>query len=296
MSQGTIMSILSKVTSKIPEVEQIASYNINKFVDKTDDMGMKLNNTVMDTVMDMHSKKTAFLNRIKTVKQDILSKTINGISEDMEEMVQELLQNDLITLGDGDFDFPIVDNLPIIGDLPNMADAEILEDVRDFVRLGADANLLDTAMDRAMDSFEAMTNLAGDISPGNRLESFLGNTKEPESFSKSLHQYTFGETVDREAFTGETDIETLLDDFFKRVIINKTLSMDAAYGMGYANTYDSDGLSQVVRTEIIPPPAFNHKDRPLVEVVNVYNNLKKDAYGVYGSKFSPASHKELYEN
>lgn len=273
MSKGPIMSILGKVASKIPEVEQMASQNFNMIVDKTDNVGQKIN----DTVMDIHAKKMAFLNKLKTAKHDILSKTVKGISEDMEEMVSGLRNGEFNVSADilnfMNDDYKIDDFLTVQGVLSPVTD--VLSPVKDVLSV--------------QDWTERVQDL---IQDGTGFLSVKNN--EPEAFSKSLHQYTFGETMDREAFTGETDIETLLDDFFKRIVINKALSMDKHVEMGFANSYDSEGLSQVVRTEVIPPPARSHKDRPVVEVVNVYNDLKKDPYAAYGSKFSSASHKELY--
>lgn len=284
MSKGPIMSILGKVASKIPEVEQMASNNFNMIVDKTDSVGQKIN----DTVMDIHGKKMAFLNKIKTTKHDILSRTVKGISDDMEEMVEALRVGDFVpsfveSAGDftpGDF---ILQGNPILNFTEDFPKPEVfLQGVLDPVSVKLSSSIIEV-LDPVS---EVLSNYGG---------GFLSSkNNEPEAFSKSLHQYTFGETMDREAFTGETDIETLLDDFFKRIVINKALSMDKHVEMGFENSYDSEGLSQVVRTEIIPPPARGHKDRPVVEVVNVYNDLKKDPYASYGSKFSSASHKELY--
>lgn len=280
MSKGPIMSILGKVASKIPEVEQMASNNFNMIVDKTDSVGQKIN----DTVMDIHGKKMAFLNKIKTTKHDILSRTVKGISDDMEEMVEALRVGDFVPV-----DFTLQGNLlqdnPILNFTKDLPKPDVfLQGVLDPVSVKLSSSII-----------EVLDPVSELLFPSNYGGGFLSaKNNEPEAFSKSLHQYTFGETMDREAFTGETDIETLLDDFFKRIVINKALSMDKHVEMGFENSYDSEGLSQVVRTEVIPPPARGHKDRPVVEVVNVYNDLKKDPYASYGSKFSSASHKELY--
>lgn len=131
-------------------------------------------------------------------------------------------------------------------------------------------------------------------------------TKEALKDKHAKPVYTFEPvTLERDAFTGQTDINAILEKFANSYTFAKTLSLtkDGHHVLpdGYTRStidkkvyYDLDGLSNVVRTERDPMPKYDKHHIPHVEVLNVYNNLKKDPLAIYGELYTPGSHKSNY--